>query len=179
MKMHIATHENEKMQHRDQILQCCPYCNFKGNLSRKNSHIKTVHDRILQFQCKFCEYSTSKSTDLKSHNATKHEDENLQPKNQILERCSYCNLQGRLSNKNMHIMTVHDQIKHKNESLQPKNPIIKSCSFCSFKGRSNHTYRHIMNIHDQIRPFKCKLCEFSAANLFNLKRRHNVNKHKI
>jgi KRAB domain-containing zinc finger protein len=113
--------------------------------------------------------------------------------------CPYCAYKGSTWHEKIHVMAVHDQIKpfeckfcdysanysssfkihtatiHKN--LQLHAEMLHSCPYCEHKCRSSHKNSHIMTVHDQIRPFKCKFCEHSATNLYQLKI-HNITKHK-
>ena len=118
----------------------CESCDYEttqqGHL---NAHVKRIHDKIKDFKCSICEYSSQSKQQLAIH-ITTHQTE------REMVNCPLCSKHLLLASLKNHIKETHDvQRKHK-------------CNKCDklFK-RSDHLTIHLRSVHDGQRV-SCKFC---------------------
>lgn len=129
----------------------CPQCDFQASKSNMFQHINIVHNGKT-IQCPKCEHRCSRSSDLKKHIKSVHE--NLQD-----QQCPHCEFKcSRACSLKLHIKGVHNQIK---------DFVCDRCDYkTSYKG---HLNEHILSVHEQVREQQCPHCEHKSFSQVNLK----------
>ena len=115
-------------------------------------HIHSVHEEIKPFQCKVCDYKTSRNFDLKKHTDSVHE--GIKP-----FKCNICEYEcARNDRLKKHIDSVHEGIK----------PF--KCKICDYRtAEKRKLMGHIESVHERIKPFKCHICQYKSALKSHLK----------
>ena len=138
----------------------CDICQKKFTTKRaKELHQKSIHDKIKDIECWYCDKAFTQSSNLATHVKKYHFSEVGDDQYQF--RCPECNKdfssKGHLKR---HLENVHEK----------KKKIF--CEICQ-KGFSTKADadRHLRTVHEKLRNFKCEFCKnraFKTNALLNL-----------
>ena len=129
--------------------QCESKFTTKGHLKQ---HIKSIHDKINDFECDQCESKFSTNGHLNRHTKTIH--------NKIKDcKCNQCDFKCSINdNLIKHVNMVHLEIKN------------ISCNQCDIKFyTTNHLTRHKKAIHLKIKDIICNQCKYTCSTNEQLK----------
>ena len=146
------------------------YSELSNDVSLRR-HVRSVHEKIKNHQCIFCDKKFSSKQDVNFHIKRKH----LNEKNHKCEKCDKSYVQpDKLWH---HVQKVHEGIRNykcddcvksfyvpselKNHQQSVHQGIKKyKCHICNQKfSQSGHLKKHIMTVHQKLKNFKCDLCE--------------------
>jgi KRAB domain-containing zinc finger protein len=106
-------------------------------------HVKDVHDKIKDIECKYCGMEFASQQRLTSHVNQSHND-----KKDTFTECERCGKKIRALNLKQHINKVHLNIKR------------FKCDSCEFKAYDMCKIRnHNLAVHNTVRDFKCIVCK--------------------
>ena len=160
-----APHQKELKKHNAEVheklltkedVRSCPLCEYQTEWGKSHldRHIRTIHDKIKDFHCPFCEVSCSQKGNLRLHIDQVH-------KNIRKFSCTQCNYKSNFRN---------DIAKH-NKSVHEKVKDI-ACTSCSFTTTlKSYLSIHMKTVHGKSRKeHLCTHCgkQFRVfRNLFN------------
>ena len=154
LKDHVKIYHNEGGSK-----EACVICGKIVLKCYMKNHIKSVHDKVKDFQCATCGMSFSHKSDLKKHTLT-----HTGVKEQECPKCGKLFLHR--ANMLSHIKSVHVGIKD------------QVCTYCgkAFTDK-NKLKRHSEIVHEGIKRFKCHLCANAYGQSHELKK-HLISFHK-
>ena len=117
-----------KKLHSDSLLEQCEYCH--KTFRNLFSHLKSVHEGVMPFKCKFCEKCFSQSSNMKSHILAIHQEVKQY-------ECDICEHKFSLKSQ----ITNHMNKKH----VVIENIKIYNCPKCELRFKEHHQLRsHIL-----------------------------------
>ena len=95
-------------------------------------HVKCIHDKIKDFKCVICSYSTSKNSNLKAHEAAVPE----KKKDYKCDKCEYATFCSNVLKR--HMRRKHEQLE---QSIK--------CDKCDYKTTAKNNLKRHMRVHDK------------------------------
>ena len=160
-KQHVNTHVKEV--HAKIKDHQCKECG--SAFSRKENlehHNKAVHQKIKNHKCDICESSFSKRADLKTHVKSVH----LKERDYICNECKSSFSQKAHLQK--HVKSIHS--KQKDTELKIEKIKLIKCDLCSYEASEKDMNTHVRALHEKIKDQICKECGFAFSRKDSLKR---------
>ena len=70
----VSVHEEKKIADEKQEMIHCQICDYNCKKTAMKSHIRRVHEKERNFKCGICDYSSFRSSDLKKHTLSVHDE---------------------------------------------------------------------------------------------------------
>ena len=131
----------------------CEYCGKSYARAALKQHIKSVHEKVKDFQCPKCGMAFSEKRSLKNHDSTAHSEiRNF--------KCDQCEKTYKLSQHlKDHIKVVHEG---------RKDYVCPTCGKAF--GTSKHLKRHCDTVHEKIKRWECDYCTNAFGQSHELKK---------